>query len=150
MVVALAPPRNAAWLDWLSYWADVRGHPADNKSDLALHVEVDRSTVDAWFNRGTKPSYANVVAVAKKLRRPKEEALAAAGYETETVGSAIPDEPRWVVTLIDRILHVDPPLTPAETALVEQNLRGVLRFREEREAPYEANPPEAPEPPPGS
>lgn len=146
MVVALAPPRTSPWLDWLSYWAEVRGY-GDNKSKLATYLEIDRNTVSAWFTRGTRPSYANVVQTADRLKRPRSEALAAAEYETRDVSIELPGEPKWVVTLIDRIVSVDPPLTPAETRMVEAQVRGLLQVREEREA-YEANQETEPAPPP--
>lgn len=146
MVVTLAPPRTSLWLDWLSYWAEVRGY-GDNKSKLAAYLDIDRNTVSAWYTRGTRPSYANVIQTADMLKRPRTEALAAADYETETIGIGLPDEPKWVVTLIDHILKVDPPLSPAEARMVEAQVRGLLQVREEK-APYEASPAAEPGPPP--
>lgn len=149
MVVALAPRRTeitSPWLDWLTYWAEVRWAVAGNKSKLAAYLEIDRNTVSAWYTRGTRPSYANVIQTADRLKRPRNEALAAAEYEVETVAPALPSEPRWVITLIDSIVNVDPPLTPAEARMVEAQVRGLLQVREER-GPYAASPAEDPEHP---
>lgn len=119
-----------------------------NMSALAEYSDgkIDAGTARAWRSRGTRPSYANVIALADVLKRPRAEALAAAGYEIE--GSNVEDrtEPTWVQRLVNEILNVEPPLTPSEARLVEAQVRGLLQFREERAA-YEASPPEAPQPP---
>ena len=92
MVTSVASTSFAEWLA-----LQMRTHGFDeNQSKLATYLGVRSSTVSAWFNRGSTPSYATCIKLAGVLKLDESEVLSQAGYPVHMAEHRAPyDAPAW-------------------------------------------------------
>lgn len=130
--------------EWLSRQMRLRGWE-DNKSMVATYTGIKYATVSAWFNRDTKPAYANCVTIATKMRIPLNEVLVAAGYPPESAPDDSPAEPE--ISLPPWLIEAIKGLNEAELETVRDTALSLHRLRD-LQAPLAVQPDQADDEPP--